>query len=271
MISLALVYVGLAVLAPLCALAQQLIPADDHTPRVLSRARLTDWAYWIVTPIGTGFLTRAATLGAAAGVALAMGWAFHDADDLMGVFSAHSPLRAWPLALQAVLALVLADFVSYWSHRLRHTRFLFPLHAVHHSAEKLDWLAAARLHPLDDLFDNVAVTLPVLALGVDPRIFLALGPFLILHTLYLHSSVRLSLGPLRYVIASPDFHRWHHAVDVEAQNANYGGVLAIWDVMFGTFRMPEARATQFGLAGEKLPESLLAQLWMPVMRLMRVR
>jgi sterol desaturase/sphingolipid hydroxylase (fatty acid hydroxylase superfamily) len=267
-ISLALVYVGLALVAPLCALAQRMIPADDATPRVFTRARLTDWSYWLVTPIGTGFFTRASTLGAAAAIAFAMGWAFHDADDLLLVFSARSPLARWPLPLQCVLALVIADFVSYWSHRLRHHARFFPLHAVHHSAEMLDWLAAARLHPLDDLFDNVVVTLPVLVLGFDPRIFLALGPFLLLHTLYLHSSVRLSLGPLRYVLASPDFHRWHHSVDLAAQNANYAGVFSIWDVMFGTFRMPEhERATRFGLDTGKLPESLGAQLVIPVTRL----
>ncbi len=270
MISWALVYVGLAVVAPLCALAQHLWPADDATPRAFERSRGVDWAYWLITPLGTGLLTRAATLGAAAVVAFALGWSFHDANDLLEVFHARSPIAGWPIAAQFVLALVLADFVSYWSHRLRHHARFFPLHAVHHSAEKLDWLAAARLHPLDDLADNVAVTLPVLVLGFDPRIFLALGPLLILHTLYLHASVRLSLGPLRFVIASPDFHRWHHAVELEAQGANFGGVFSIWDVLFGTFRMPSERATRFGVVGpDALPESLGAQLITPLKRLAR--
>jgi len=267
-ISWALVYVGLAVFAPICALAQRWIPASETTPRVFDRSRRIDWAYWVITPLGTGLLTRMATLGAAATLAFALGWAFHDADDLLDVFHARSPIASWALPIQSIVALVLADFVSYWSHRLRHHARLFPLHAVHHSAEKLDWLAAARMHPLDDLADNVLVTLPVLLLGFDPRIFLALGPVLILHTLYLHASVRLSLGPLRWVIASPDFHRWHHSIDPAAQNANYGGVFSIWDVMFGTFRMQPERETHFGLApGDALPESLGAQLVTPLIRL----
>lgn len=268
MISWVLVYVGLALLAPLCALAQRAIPAEDPPPRVLDRSRALDWAYWLVTPLFTGLLTRVTTLGIAAGVALAAGLPFHDANDLMDVFHARSPVAGWPLALQALVALVMVDFLSYWSHRVRHQRWFWPLHAVHHSAEKLDWLAAARMHPLDDLADNVVVFLPVLLLGFDPRIFVSLGPALILHTLFLHASVRLSLGPLRFVIATPDFHRWHHAVEIEARDANYGGVLAIWDVMFGTFRMPRERATRFGVdEASKMPEQLGPQLVVPIVRL----
>jgi sterol desaturase/sphingolipid hydroxylase (fatty acid hydroxylase superfamily) len=267
-ISLAVVYVGLAIVAPLCALAQRIAPASERSSP-FDRARRLDWAYWLVTPLGTGLLTRLATIGAAGCVALALGWTIRDADDVLAVFHAHSPLGSLPLAAQIPLAIVVADFVSYWSHRLRHHRRFFPLHAVHHSPETLDWLAAARMHPLDDLADNVAVGLPVLLLGFDPLVFVAVGPLLLLHTLYLHANVRLSLGPLRFVLASPDFHRWHHAADEAAQGANFGGVLSLWDVLFGTFRMPSRRPTRFGLAGDPLPETLAAQLLAPIARLRR--
>lgn len=266
MISLAIVYVGLAVLGPLCALAQRLWPASAPPVRALARDRRLDWLYWLVTPLGTGVLTRTATLGVAAVIAVVMGWRFHDADELLAVFHAHSPLVAWPLPAQALLALVLADFLSYWSHRVRHHPAFFPLHAVHHSVEKLDWLAAARMHPIDDLFDNVAVSLPVLFLGVDPRIFVALGPVLILHTLFLHMNVRLRLGPLRFVLATPDFHRWHHALDPAAQDTNFAGILSLWDVLFGSFRLPAERPTAFGVE-PKLPETLGGQLVEPLRRL----
>lgn len=266
MISLAIVYVGLALLGPLFAVLQRLFPALEPVPRVLSRARAVDWAYWLVTPLFTGLLTRAATLGAAAAIAFAAGWSFHDADDLLVVFHARSPFAALPLALQVVLALVLADLLSYGSHRLRHHARFFPLHAVHHAATTLDWLAAARMHPIDDLFDNVFVTLPVLVLGFDPRIFLALGPVLILHTIYLHADLRLSLGPLERLIATPGFHRWHHATDAAAQNANFGGILTLWDVLFGTYRRPPEEARDFGLEGEGLPETFVGQAMDPLVR-----
>lgn len=266
MISLAIVYVGLALLGPLFAILQRLFPATEPVPAVLSRARKVDWAYWLVTPLFTGLLTRAATLGAAATIAFALRWPFHDADDLLAVFHARSPLAALPLAVQAVLALVLADFLSYVSHRVRHHPRLFPLHAVHHAATTLDWLAAARMHPLDDLFDNVFVTLPILVLGFHPGIFVVLGPVLILHTLYLHADLRLSLGPLERLIATPGFHRWHHATDLAAQNANYGGILTIWDVLFRSYRRPTDEARSFGLDGEPLPETFAGQAMEPLVR-----
>jgi sterol desaturase/sphingolipid hydroxylase (fatty acid hydroxylase superfamily) len=266
MISWVVVYVGFAALGPLCALMQVLAPASDPLPRVFARSRRVDWAYWIVTPLFTGLLTRVTTLGIAAVIAFALGLVFHDANDLMDAFHARSPIAHWPFAVQALVAFLITDFVSYWSHRLRHHRLFFPLHAVHHAPSTLDWLAAARMHPLDDLADNVLVGLPILLLGFDPSIFVMMGPLLIIHTLYLHASVRLDLGPLRYVLASPDFHRAHHSVDVAARDTNFGGVLSIWDVMFGTFRMRE-RATVFGLDGAPLPETLFGQLIEPIRRL----
>ena len=266
MLSLGIVYLGLAILGPVCALLQRLRPAVAPPP-VFARDRALDWVYWLVTPLGTGLLTRVVTLGAAACVAFALGMAAPDADALLEAFHARSPLGAQPLPLQALEALLLADLVSYWSHRLRHHPRFFPLHAVHHAPERLDWLAAARMHPLDDLVDNVAVTLPVLLLGFDPLIFLALGPTLLLHTLYLHMDVRLSLGPLGRLLGTPDFHRVHHATDPALRDANFGGVLALWDVLFGTYRMPAKRPTRFGLDTDLLPESLGAQLVVPLRRL----
>lgn len=272
MLSLAIVYLGLAAIAPLCALAQRLAPAG-RPPRALARGRALDWIYWVVTPIGTGILTRAATLAIAAAIALALGVPRAELGELLEVFHARSalPFGALPLAAQLAIAIVIADFVSYWSHRLRHHAAFFPLHAVHHSARELDWLAAARMHPLDDLFDNVVVTLPILLLGFDPVVFVAIGPILLLHTLYLHAAFRLPLGPLRFVIATPDFHRWHHATLREAQGANFGGVLAIWDVLFGTFRMPRDRAPEaFGLeARDAIPETLAGHLLEPILRIAR--
>lgn len=263
--SIAIVYLGFLIVAPLCALAQRIAPAGTP-PRALARERALDWLYWIVTPLGTGLATRAATLALAAMVALAAGFGLEDLRSLLELFHEHSPLpfAQHPLWLQALEALAIADLISYWSHRLRHHPRFFPLHAVHHSARALDWLAAARMHPLDDLADNVAVALPVLLLGFDPLVFVALGPALLLHTLYLHSAVRLSLGPLRYLINTPDAHRWHHALDPAAQGSNYGNVLAIWDVVFGTFRMPcGARPSEFGVhepVGETLREQLVRPL-----------
>jgi sterol desaturase/sphingolipid hydroxylase (fatty acid hydroxylase superfamily) len=261
-ISLAVVYIGFAVLAPICALVQA-----RGAPPVFARRRWIDWLYWLFTPLFTGTLTRAATLTFAAGIAIAMFGSLNP-QQLLTTFHDRSPIGAQPLWLQAIEVFLIADFLSYWSHRLRH-RFIWPLHAVHHSPRELDWLAAARMHPFDDVVDNVTTGLPILIAGFDPILFLLLDPILFLHTLYLHLAVSWDLGPLRYVIASPAFHRWHHAADDKALNRNFGGVLSIWDLIFGTFYLPKAQPQAFGIPDNSLPESFLDHLWRPLWNLVR--
>lgn len=264
-----IVYGGLAVLAPLLALAQRLRPAAQGVPSPWSRARALDWAYWLLTPLGAGLVSRAVVVGAGAVAVLALGGRVAHADDVLSFFADRSALRHLPWAAQLALCLALVDLLSYWSHRLRHHPLFFPLHAVHHSAEALDWLAAARMHPLDEIVDNVAVSLPVLLLGPEPLVFLALGPLTLLYTLFSHAALRLPLGPLRYLVVTPDFHRHHHAIEVPP--ANYAGMLALWDLLFGTYAEPhgERAELRFGLGEAPLPPGWRGQLVEPLLRLLR--
>ena len=269
MSSLLIVYGGLLVLGGAMVLAQRRWP-QPHTPSAFDRSRALDWSYWLVTPLGTGLLTRAVTVSLAALVALAIGLGAEGALRPLEVFHARSPVAAWPLWLQCVAAFVMADFIAYWSHRLRHRGALFELHAVHHAPERLDWLAAARMHPLDDLLDNVLVTLPVLLAGFDPRVFLALGPLFVVHTIYLHAALPFEHGALARVFASPAFHRRHHArprPQSPTRSTNFGEVLSIWDVIFGTYERTEELARDFGLCGAKLEETWRGQLIEPLRRL----
>jgi sterol desaturase/sphingolipid hydroxylase (fatty acid hydroxylase superfamily) len=268
-LSLAAVYVGLIALAPLLAFAQRRAPAVPPFA-ALRRERSTDWLYWLFTPIVTGTLTRACTLGTLAVVAMLAG---HGTaiDTVLAPIRAHSPIAQWPLVAQFAVALVVADLVGYWSHRMRHQRVLWPFHAVHHSARALDWLAAARMHPIDDLVDNVLVGLAVLLSGVDARVFVSLGPFLIVHTLLLHANVRWDFGPLRYVLASPAFHRWHHASDRSASHKNFAEIFPFIDIAFGTFHLPrDVRPASFGVPDDDIEDRLGAQLTFPFRRLARM-
>ncbi|MBX7191477.1 MAG: sterol desaturase family protein [Sandaracinaceae bacterium] len=277
--SLALVYLGLAVLGPLFALAQRLRPAAEGAPSVWARGRLVDWSYWVITPLVSGLISRALVVALGALVAMALGATIAHADDVFGFFAARSLLRALPEGAQLLVCLALVDLLSYASHRLRHHALFFPLHAIHHSAEELDWLAAARMHPLDEIVDNVAITLPILFLGPAPWVLLCLGPITLLYTLFTHAAIELPLGPLRFVIVGPAFHRVHHAADVPG--VNYAGMIALWDVLFGTFRDPASHEAgrdgpvamgakpaplRFGLGEEHVPPSVRAHLVAPVMR-----
>lgn len=247
-VSLLAVYGGLLVLGPICVLCQRRWPAPEGAPTLAVRRRWLDWCFWLVTPLFTGALTLGVCLWIGIGLATARGVAVCDGAGLAlrcwPLLAFEGALARAPLAVQAPAALLLVDLLSYVSHRARHWGPLWRLHRFHHTPVDLDWLAAARLHPLDDLLDNTFVMLPVLLLGFDHRIFLAVGPALLLHTLYLHLAVDWRLGPVAGWIASPAFHRAHHTPALA--RSNFGGVLSVWDRLFGTFACPPRAPQRFG-------------------------
>jgi sterol desaturase/sphingolipid hydroxylase (fatty acid hydroxylase superfamily) len=178
-------------------------------------------------------------------------------------YQGFGPVAKIPFWWQVALVFVGADFLSYWQHRLFHRRPLWPIHAVHHSSTQLDWLSSGRFHPLNEIGAQILYVTPILALGFHPFTFLVMVPWTSWYVVFLHANVGWSYGPLRHVIASPAFHRWHHTSAEEGQNKNFGGLLAIWDVIFGTFYLPEGRsATRFGTS-DPVPNGFWRQLAYP--------
>lgn len=142
--------------------------------------------------------------------------------------------------------------------------WLWRVHAVHHSSRALDWLASVRLHPLNELITRMVQVLPFYFLGFSPLVLAGVAPFLSLYAILLHANVNWSFGPLRYVIASPLFHRWHHTSEEEGLDKNFAGLLPIWDLLFGTWHMPQGKYPQkFGIVGNDMPESLWGQMMYP--------
>jgi len=153
--------------------------------------------------------------------------------------------------------------VGYWTHRAFHrVRRLWPFHAVHHSSARLDWLAAARVHPVNEIVSRIAVALPLVFLGFDWKVFGAAAPALTLYAILLHADVPWTFGPLRYVVASPRFHRWHHTSADEGLDKNFAGLFPVWDLLFGTFYMPVHEPTRFGV-GDRVPTTIFGQLAFP--------
>jgi ornithine lipid hydroxylase len=181
------------------------------------------------------------------------------------LYSAPWPSR-WPLALQLILAALLAELSSYWAHRTAHEHdALWRLHATHHSAERLYWLNAGRDHPFGLAVLFTAEILPLVLLGAGERVLAAYALFTVVLGLFQHANIDLRLGPLNWVFSSAELHRWHHSRDVSEANHNYGSNLIVWDIVFGTRMLPVARPpVAVGIGNmPNFPRNYLGQLLVP--------
>ena len=255
------VLIGFVVLALVFQALQLLRPAEKRLA-LLRRGFWTDLAYWGFTPLVTRTITRVSVVVAIVPVALLV-YGRVDKELLLNGFGAVSRLPLW---LQAVSILVLGDFIGYWMHRAFHGRHLWRFHAVHHSSVELDWLSSVRLHPVNDALMRIAGTLPVLCLGFAPVAVAGIAPVLTLMAILVHANLDWDWGPLRAVVASPRFHRWHHTDEANARDTNFAGLLPVWDVLFGTYHMPRDRVPeQFGTASP-VPAGLIGQMLYPFRR-----
>lgn len=178
-------------------------------------------------------------------------------------YTGFGPLSRQPVWLQVVQIYLLVDFINYWSHRIFHRERWWPFHAVHHSSEDLDWLGSVRVHPINEFVTRFASVVPVLFMGYNPLVTVSTAPVLTLYAIFLHANVNWDFGPLRSVIASPVFHRWHHSREQEAWDKNFGGLLPVWDILFKTYYMPPGRYPEnFGIC-EPMSNNYLGQFWQP--------
>ncbi|HLY58503.1 MAG TPA: sterol desaturase family protein [Stellaceae bacterium] len=198
------------------------------------------------------------------GIAAALGGHPHDFRGFAQALQARSPIALQPRWLQGIEALLLADLVGYWVHRLFHRRPLWRFHAIHHSAQTLDWLAATRLHPVNDMLNRALTILPLLFLGFQLDVLASVTPLLTFWAIFIHADLDWDLGPLRLVVVSPRFHRWHHTSEEEGLDRNFAGLFPVIDVIFGTCHMPRDRVPRrFGLHNETVPAGLIGQLAYP--------
>jgi sterol desaturase/sphingolipid hydroxylase (fatty acid hydroxylase superfamily) len=166
--------------------------------------------------------------------------------------------------LQFFEAVLLAELGGYWVHRASHrVPFLWQFHKVHHSIQEMDWLASARLHPVDQAFTRSCAILPIFALGFSRATFGAFLVYTTFQALFIHANVRLRFGALRWVISTPEFHHWHHADDPAAYNSNFAGGIPLFDALFGTLRLPKDQMPRRYGIGEELPAGYLRQLVWP--------
>ena len=167
--------------------------------------------------------------------------------------------HAWPIWIQAVLMVLVVDFLRYWLHRASHENdTLWRLHSVHHSVEQLYWLNTARFHPIEKALQMSLDSLPFLLMQVDARVLALYYVAYATNGFFQHCNIKLHYGPLNYIVGSAETHRWHHSRLPRESNANYGNTVIIWDVLFGTWYLPKAREVDhLGLQDPAYPKSFL--------------
>jgi sterol desaturase/sphingolipid hydroxylase (fatty acid hydroxylase superfamily) len=243
---------GPASVGALVALAVIFVPVERLFPlrrqRVLRPSLVTDLTHRLVN----GVLVTALTVPLLVAGVLPWLW--------LRSFDVQSRL---PSTVAVVLAVLLVALGQYWGHRLTHqVPALWRFHAVHHSIEEMDWVASARLHPVDQAFIQAFTVLPLAVLGYDAAPIAGVGAALVLLALFQHANVRLRFPVVRWLVNTPEWHHWHHAVDLDARDRNFG--LPIVDRLFRTAYLPAHRLpAAFGTSEPVPPDGYLRQLAHP--------
>jgi sterol desaturase/sphingolipid hydroxylase (fatty acid hydroxylase superfamily) len=218
-----------------------------------------DLFYWFAGPIAYGFISSFLFL---TGLSVIHGGDSARIEAFLD--NGWGPLGDLPILVQALIGLVVTDFIMYWSHRMFHTGRLWRYHAIHHSSEVMDFLSAVRFHPFNTIFYSVLATVIVLWMGIDPLALAVLGPFNILYSGLVHANVDWDFGPFKKVLASPIYHRWHHTGPDEGGERNFSPTFPIWDLMFGTYYMPEGKKPlNIGVVERDVPETVWGQMVHP--------
>lgn len=144
-----------------------------------------------------------------------------------------------------------SEFFYYWHHRASHRiRWFWATHAVHHSSTRLNLTAAIRLGWTGEISGHFVFYLPLALLCFHPLAIVGMLGLNLLYQFFVHTELAPRLGLLEHVLNTPAHHRVHHASNEACRDRNYGGVLIIFDRMFGTFaEAPADEPLRYGLVG----------------------
>ncbi|MDE1995971.1 MAG: sterol desaturase family protein [Rhizobiaceae bacterium] len=226
---------------------QTWLKRDDETFNDVAHTLLNKGGVQIAAAIGTSFPMAVATVAQPA-------LSHH-----FGIWP-----EQWPMALQVVLGLIIAEFGLYVAHRLAHEHLsLWRFHALHHSVERLWVINTGRFHVIDTLFKIALGQIPLYLLGAPLPVFMWIGAVTAFIGLLTHCNIDVRTGPLDWVLSTPRLHRWHHSKLLAEGNTNYGENLVIWDQILGTYyNPPRPSSTDIGISG-RVAKGFLAQLAQP--------
>jgi sterol desaturase/sphingolipid hydroxylase (fatty acid hydroxylase superfamily) len=228
---------------PFFLILEYLFPCNSSQPLV-GKGFLQDLVWFVLT-----VPTKLLLLGAA-------GEYLHHFYEKHLAFLTIQSAVAWPKVLQIIAALFVTEFIFWTSHFIRHKSLsLWYFHAVHHSQTELNTFTDDRGHIVDRLVTSLLMFVPFYAFHVDVLYAVAVvGLYVSIHSRFVHTNVKINLGWLGWVVASPQFHRVHHSVESAHYDQNFAGVLSIFDYLFGTAHPSR----------DVYPETGISDTWFPL-------
>jgi len=180
-----------------------------------------------------------------------------------------SRIGSQPWLIQILEIMFLTDLVQYWVHRAFHRiPWLWKFHAVHHSAQHMDWLAGSRMHFLEIVCLRSCTLIPMYILGFSAPAMYAYIFFVYVFSTVIHSNMRLDVSALRHWFVTPRYHHWHHGVEREAIDVNFAIHFPLLDLLFGTYYLPpDGRwPSGYGVHSEPVPKGYFSQFLYPFTR-----
>lgn len=180
-------------------------------------------------------------------------------------------IQSWPWWGKYLTLFLVADFIQWNIHRMLHAiPFFWEFHKVHHSVEQMGFAAHFRYHWMETIVYKTILYVPIALIGFGIQDFLALHLFTVTIGHLNHANIKITYGPLKYVLNNPVMHLWHHSKEIpkEKSGVNFGISLSVWDYLFGTAYLPKVDENiPLGFDEvEKFPKSFVKQELYPFWR-----
>ena len=154
----------------------------------------------------------------------------------------------------AVFVFVLSDFLSWVSHYVRHfVPAFWHFHEIHHSQQSMNVFTDSRVHFVEPIIAGTITFVPSALLGLGPKQAVALTTVSLFYERFFHSNIRTNLGPLRYILVTPQSHRLHHSSRPEDYDSNFATIFSVWDRIFRTQNRAAHVYPPTGLTGSAVP------------------
>jgi sterol desaturase/sphingolipid hydroxylase (fatty acid hydroxylase superfamily) len=218
----------------LVSIGQWAIPFKREWTQSTKRERIADISSWVVLMMVVNPILKRGLMPALMGLTVTLA----QPAGSLGLFP-----TSIPLALQMVLALVIAEFGQYWMHRFAHGGgWLWRVHTMHHSPKRVSLVNGFRTNPINMIWHQMAGIFVLMLIGTPEFVIHSMIIVSTAISLFQHINANISFYGWNWVFSTADLHRWHHAVNPKDAFCNFGQNLIIWDQVFGTYWRCPARS-----------------------------